>query len=109
MVDDSKRRTYLSSAEADPGGAPGARPPKIVKNMICWRKILIFHTKYPKNFRLSLRSAQFFQVRSLTWNPGSAPDLCNVGLGTEFHFLFECTSADVQRLICKCIPIYYTR
>ena len=27
--------------------------------------------------------------------------LCNVGLGTEFHFLFECTSADVQRLRCK--------
>jgi hypothetical protein len=35
--------------------------------------------------------------------------LCNVGLGTEFNFLFECTSADVQRLRCKCIPIYYTR
>ena len=35
--------------------------------------------------------------------------LCNVGLGTEFHFLFECTSADVQSLRCKCIPIYYTR
>ena len=34
--------------------------------------------------------------------------LCNVGLGTEFHFLFECTSADVQRLRCKFIPIYYT-
>jgi hypothetical protein len=35
--------------------------------------------------------------------------LCNVGLGTAFHFLFECTSADVQRLRCKFIPIYYTR
>jgi hypothetical protein len=22
--------------------------------------------------------------------------LCNVGLGTKFHFLFECTSADVH-------------
>ena len=44
------------------GGAPGARPPppKIGKNMIFWRKIVIFHTKYPKNFRASLRSAQFF-------------------------------------------------
>jgi hypothetical protein len=42
---------------ADPGG--GA-PPKIGKNMIFWRKIMIFHTKYPKNFRASLRSAQFF-------------------------------------------------
>jgi hypothetical protein len=42
------------------GGAPGASPPKIGKNMIFWRKIVIFHTKYPKNFRASLRSAQFF-------------------------------------------------
>jgi hypothetical protein len=24
--------------------------PKIGKNMIFWRKIVIFHTKYPKNF-----------------------------------------------------------
>jgi hypothetical protein len=31
--------------------------------MIFWRKIVIFHTKYPKNFRASLRSAQFFLVR----------------------------------------------
>ena len=48
---------------ADPeGGAPGARPPppKIGKNMIFWHKIVIFHTKYPKNFRTSLRSVQFF-------------------------------------------------
>jgi hypothetical protein len=33
---------------------------KIGKNMIFWRKIVIFHTKYPKHFRASLRSAQFF-------------------------------------------------
>ena len=42
------------------GGAPGARPPKIGKNMIFFNKIVIFHTKYPNNFRTSLRSAQFF-------------------------------------------------
>jgi hypothetical protein len=43
---------------ADPeGGAPGA---KLEKNMIFWRKTVIFHTKYPKIFRASLRSAQFF-------------------------------------------------
>jgi hypothetical protein len=41
------------------GGAPGA-PPKIGKNMIFWLKIVIFHTKYPKHFRASLRSAHFF-------------------------------------------------
>jgi hypothetical protein len=39
---------------ADPGGGahPARGPPKIGKNMIFWRKIVIFHTKYP------LRSAQ---------------------------------------------------
>jgi hypothetical protein len=45
------------------GGAPGARNPTIGKNMIFWRKIVIFHTKYPKKFRASLRSEQFFKVR----------------------------------------------
>jgi hypothetical protein len=43
------------------GGHPARAPhPKIGKNMIYLRKIVIFHTKYPKNFRASLRSAQFF-------------------------------------------------
>ena len=43
------------------GGAhPRAPPHKIRKNMIFWRKIVIFHTKYPKNVRASLSSAQFF-------------------------------------------------
>jgi hypothetical protein len=37
-----------------------APPSAIEKNMIFWRKIVIFHTKYTKNFRASLRSAQFF-------------------------------------------------
>jgi hypothetical protein len=42
-------------------GGGDARPPlKLEKNMIFWRKIVIFHTKYPKHFRASLRSAQFF-------------------------------------------------
>jgi hypothetical protein len=52
----------------DPGGRGGTRraPPKIGKDMIFLRKMVIFHTKYPKNFRASLRSAQFF-------NLGSAP------------------------------------
>jgi hypothetical protein len=43
-----------SNTGADP------RPPKIGKNMIFWHKIVIFHTKYSKNVRASLRSAQFF-------------------------------------------------
>jgi hypothetical protein len=52
-------------AGADPGGAhPGRAPPlKLEKIWFFWRKIVIFHTNYPKNFRASLRSAQFFQVR----------------------------------------------
>ena len=37
-----------------------APPFAIGKHMIFWRKIVIFHTKYPQNFRASLRSTQFF-------------------------------------------------
>ena len=40
---------------ADPGEGGGA-PPKIGKNMIFWRKIVIIHTKYPQNVRASLRN-----------------------------------------------------
>ena len=73
-----------------------APPSAIGKNMIFWRKIVIFHTKYGNNFRASLRNWKkydFFGVKSwfftrntpkifaqfflsappLTWNPGSAP------------------------------------
>jgi hypothetical protein len=39
------------------GGAPGAGHPNIGKNMIFLRKIVTFHTKYPKNFRASPPSA----------------------------------------------------
>ena len=42
------------------GTLPARAPPKIGKIMIFWRKIVIFQTKYPHNFRASLRSAQFF-------------------------------------------------
>jgi hypothetical protein len=41
-------------------GARAPPPPKIGENKKIWRKIVIFHTKYPKKFRASLRSAQFF-------------------------------------------------
>jgi hypothetical protein len=43
----SKLPIYCNSGG---GGAPGARPPKIEKEIIFWRKIVIFHTKYPKIF-----------------------------------------------------------
>jgi hypothetical protein len=36
----------------DPGGCTRHVPPKIGgKKKIFWAKIMIFHTKYPKNFR----------------------------------------------------------
>ena len=54
-----KLRKLTTGADPGEGGVPGA-PPKIGKNMIFWRKIVIFHTKYPNNFRASLRSAQLF-------------------------------------------------
>jgi hypothetical protein len=39
--------------QTDSGGAPGALPPKIGKDVIFLRKMVIFHTKYPKNFRVA--------------------------------------------------------
>jgi hypothetical protein len=53
---------YQGRIQGGGGGAPGARPPKIGKNMIFWRKIVMFDTKYPKNVHASLHSAQFFLV-----------------------------------------------
>ena len=68
---------YVNTTDpgADPGrGAPGALPTKIGKNKIFWRNIVIIHTKYPKNFRASLRSAQFcLSAPPPTWYPESAP------------------------------------
>jgi hypothetical protein len=46
------------STHQDQGRIPP--PSAIEKNMIFWRKIMIFHTKYPKNIRASLSPAQFF-------------------------------------------------
>jgi hypothetical protein len=56
------KQNTLAITGADPeGGAPGARPPlKLEKKIFLLRKIVIFHTKYPNNFRASLRSTQFF-------------------------------------------------
>jgi hypothetical protein len=38
------------------GANPARAPLKLEKNMIFWRKIVIFHTKYPKIVRASLRN-----------------------------------------------------
>ena len=56
---------YADSQETERSNAFNLKqppPPKIGKNMIFWCKIMIFLTKYPKGFRASLRSAQFFKV-----------------------------------------------
>ena len=61
MIQDKTIQQTISGADPEGGGGgPGARSPKIGKNMIFWRKIVIFHTNYPKNFRASLRWAHFF-------------------------------------------------
>ena len=58
---DSKNVVYYSEADPGEGAHPAPPPPpKIEKNMIFWRKIVIFHTKSPNNFRASLRFVQFF-------------------------------------------------
>jgi hypothetical protein len=46
----------IPGADSGGGAHPARAPPKIRKNIIFWRKIVIFHTKYPKNFRASLRN-----------------------------------------------------
>ena len=53
----SQRRIQGGGGRTRRGAPP---PPKIGKKMIFWRKIVIFQTKYPKNFRASLRSVLFF-------------------------------------------------
>jgi hypothetical protein len=47
------KKCKLYNPGADPGGGggpPAHAPPKIGKNIIFWRKIVIFHTNYPKIF-----------------------------------------------------------
>jgi hypothetical protein len=90
------------------GGGGGGRtrraPPKIGKNMIFWRKIVIFHKKYPKYFRASLRSAQFvfkWAPPPLTWNPESVPGNIPILTGvndTFYSFCFYCIQK--TRILC---------
>ena len=56
-----KKRPSSRDQGGSRGGAQPARASlKFEKIRFFWRKIVIFHTKYPKNVRASLRSAQFF-------------------------------------------------
>ena len=63
MVDRSFTSNNWKQGRIQGGGGthPARPPPKIGKNKIFWREIVIFHTKYPNNFRAYLRSAQFFK------------------------------------------------
>ena len=54
------RNRILCRGGSSGGVHPAHALPKIRKNMIFWRKIVIFRTKYPKKFHVSLCSAQFF-------------------------------------------------
>jgi hypothetical protein len=58
-----------------PSGADSTSPLKLEKIWFFWRKIVIFHTKYPNNFRASLciwKKSDFFGVKSCP--PESAPE-----------------------------------
>jgi hypothetical protein len=55
----TESKANLGGGSRGGGGGATSPPKKIGKNMIFLRKIVIFHTKYPNNFRASLRSAQF--------------------------------------------------
>ena len=56
----TRRVTLQYQGRIQRGAHPARAPPKIGENMIFWHKIVIFHTKYPKHFRASLRNWNFF-------------------------------------------------
>jgi hypothetical protein len=74
VVDDTRGGSRGGGGGGGGGGTPGARPPKIGKNMIFWRKIVIFHTKYLK---------EIFKCAPLTWNPGSSPEIVGDPIGSN--------------------------
>jgi hypothetical protein len=86
------------------GGAPGARPPKFGKNMIFWRKIVIFHTKYPNNFRASLRKWKkivFFGVKSWFFTRNTSKIFAPPSARRNF---FKCAPPNLKSWIRPCFP-----
>ena len=61
------------------GGRTRRAPLKLEKNKIFWRKIVIFHTKYP---------TFFYKCAPLTWNPGSAPVTGHCRLWSQCHSMW---------------------
>jgi hypothetical protein len=64
------------------GGAPGARPSplKLEKIWFFGVKSWFFTRNTPKIFTPSFARPNFFKCTPLTWNPGSAPELCSMNL-----------------------------
>jgi hypothetical protein len=95
--------------ESRGGRTRRASPLKLEKIWFFWRKIVfLFHTKYPKNFRASLRSTQFFKVRPPppTWNPGSAPETYN-DYKMRKHWILIFDQIKVLRIVYK-IPNFHS-
>ena len=61
-------------------------PPQLERMWFFWRKIVIFHTKYPKIFEPISARRNFVKCAPLTWNPGSAPAICCVSLLKLSHW-----------------------
>jgi hypothetical protein len=87
-------------------------PPKIGENMIFWHKIVIFHTKYPNNFRVSLRNWKkyyFFicifhstrmNLRAMILM-GSAGKICRLeNVKSYMSYLQQCTKI-IKMLRCE--------
>ena len=116
---------------AEPGGG-GTAPPKIEKNMNFWRKIVIFHTKYPKYFRFWRKivifhtkypnnfplGAIFLSAPPLTWNPGSAPgyyywctmiafNISRFSIFEEFVLIIRCSTVNTPYPIKSKDIVYY--
>lgn len=57
----------------------------VQRKLIYFFKIVIYHMKYPKPFRTSLRPARFVSGQALTWNPAMIHNTLRDKLKTEQH------------------------
>jgi hypothetical protein len=90
------------------GAHPARAPLKLGKIWFFWRKIVIFHTKYPKILRTSLRSALFFWVRPpnlKSWIRPCIPICYKPKL--QIQHLFLRSQTDRWTLMSSCLPRGY--
>jgi hypothetical protein len=106
------------------GGEPGALPPKIGKDMIFLRKMVIFHTKYPKFFRASLRLAQSYPLHpafneksknhcgQLQWISSTLYSLTSINCVVTVRGVADCRNLTDVRTDIKClsngVQFFYT-